>query len=267
MSSCGCQQTQEKEFPVISVNGEIIDEAVYSQELQYHQAGEFEQALQKAGQALVIRTLLKQQLSHDRGLQHDDEEAAFSHLIEGNVQYLPVEKEACKHYYTQNKNKFTTAPLLEVSHILLSAATTDVEARVSKKTLADDLIKTLQKEPDAFMSFAADYSECPSSKVGGSLGQLSKGQTVPEFERQLFTLREGLCKNPIETRYGFHIVFVSKRIAGKRLAFDKVEHKIRNYLTDRRYQQAVGEYLFELVDRADIQGIDMKIEQENIFFG
>jgi peptidyl-prolyl cis-trans isomerase C len=250
---------------LISVNGVVIEESVLAKEVQYHPAASIEQATQSAAQALVLRELLRQDArAKDLDLTH--EEQAFHTLVEANSHYQKVSNDDCERYYQQNLAKFTNAPLIEVSHILLAVAPDDIEGRIKHKQQAEQLIAKLLESPELFSEYVQDYSGCPSNKTAGSLGQISKGQTVVEFERQVFPLSEGLCDHPIESRYGYHIVFINKKIEGSQLEYPMVADKIENYLNHRRYRQAVSDYLYRLVEMADIQGIELQLEQENIVF-
>ena len=94
-------------------------------------------------------------------------------------------------------------------------------------------------------------------KEGGRLGQLSNGQTVPEFERQVFSLPEGLAPSPIETRYGYHIVRIDRRVDGRRLAYDQVKDKIADYLNECVRRTALNQYVQQLIGKAEIIGIDL----------
>jgi len=63
-------------------------------------------------------------------------------------------------------------------------------------------------------------SNCPSGQQGGNLGQIGRGDTVPEFKKALFRLGPtGLLRELVKTRYGFHIVAIDRRIPGKDTAF------------------------------------------------
>jgi peptidyl-prolyl cis-trans isomerase C len=105
---------------------------------------------------------------------------------------------------------------------------------------------------------ATQYSDCPSKQQGGALGQLSSGQTVAEFERQLLRLDEGLAGQPLESRYGFHIVLVDQRIDGKQLPFELVRDSIQAELAERVWQKAVVQYIETLIAEAGIEGIVMR---------
>jgi peptidyl-prolyl cis-trans isomerase C len=88
------------------------------------------------------------------------------------------------------------------------------------------------------------------------LGQLSRGQTVPEFERQLFTAELGVMKYPVESRYGFHVVSVDHKIEGKPLPYEAVRDKVAEYLEEKVHRKAVSQYIQALANEADIKGFD-----------
>lgn len=272
MTNCSVASTSPAqasiELPRITVNGTLIDEAALSAEIQYHRAEDLESAMQRAGQALVLRELLRQALpAKSRPSEEQDEEQAFADLIADNTECEPVSESEARHYYEQNLDKFKTSPILEVSHILLAAAPDDVKRRIEQKSLAEELLEQLKENPSLFTEFVTEFSDCPSKETQGSLGQISSGQTVIEFERQLFALPEGLHDQAIESRYGYHISYIHKKIDGKQLVFSMVEDQIEQYLGHRRYRQAIADYLYRLAEPADIQGFDLKLEQDNIHIG
>ena len=97
------------------------------------------------------------------------------------------------------------------------------------------------------------------SLAGGNLGQLQKGQTVPEFETFLFELEEGqLCPVPVKTRFGAHVLLLERRIEGRQLPFEEVAGRISAYLEEASWRRAVAQYIAILAGQADIQGIDME---------
>src|SRR3546814_8808208 len=74
------------------------------------------------------------------------------------------------------------------------------------------------------------HSDCPSKTQGGELGWLERGQTTPEFDRQVFRLHEGLAGFPVESRWGYHVVSVDEVAPGEQLGFDHVLARISDYL-------------------------------------
>jgi len=278
MSSCGTQEstTPSKDaLPVITVNSITIKEQALANELQYHEGSQFEQVVQQAGQALVIRQLLlgkaiEQANKKGMTVTDDNEEELVQQLLAQDVSYDDPNEETCLRYFEQNREKFTTMPLMEVDHILLAAAKDDHEGRDAAKNNAKVIISQLKQEQEndeasTFAALAKEYSACPSKETGGSLGQISKGQTVPEFERQLMNMPEGLADKALESRYGFHVVNISRKIAGKPLEYDMVSDKVRGYLIHRASHLAIQAYIQSLVEQAEITGINVKFSDENVY--
>ena len=91
-------------------------------------------------------------------------------------------------------------PTAVASHILVST---------------EDQAKQLKQDIEGGASFAdlaKEHSSCPSGRGGGSLGQFSKGQMVPEFDTVVFgDLPIGQVSDPIKTQFGYHLIIVEKR--------------------------------------------------------
>jgi len=276
MSSCGTSEAtipSKEQLPVITVNGVAIAEKDLANELQYHPNENFNIVVQQAGQALVVRQLLideaKKQGYLSASADTANDEEAMQKLVEANISYDAPNDEICQRYFDNNKDKFMTMPLMEVDHILLAAAKDDIEGRDAAKHNADVIISQLMQElkngePSSFAALAKEYSACPSKESGGNLGQLSKGQTVPEFERQLMPLSEGLSDKAIESRYGFHVVNINRKIDGKQLDYDMVSDKVRGYLINSASHLAIQAYIQGLVEQAEIIGVPIRFDEENI---
>jgi len=121
------------------------------------------------------------------------------------------------------------------------------------------VLDALKLAPERFGELAAQYSNCPSGALGGNLGQLSPGQSVPEFDALLFRLEEGaLAGHLLETRFGYHIVQVLRRVEGQAIAYEAVQAQIADRLSRAAWQRAVHQYLHLLVGRAEIAGIELE---------
>lgn len=262
------------ELPSVTVNGVMIDRTNIAQELQYHPAENKEDAVFLATQALVVRELLRLAVVDESSLGEtawlEDEEKAISTLIDKNVQATMPDIATCERYYKQNTTDFKTDPIMTVRHILLACPPEDGDERLKLKKTAYEFIEQIKNNanPDAeFIQLVRQYSACPSKEQGGELGIISKGQTVPEFEGTLFKLDKGLAPSPIESRYGFHIVDVLNKQPGIQMTYEQVSPAIHNKLSQQAFHQSLCDYLFTLANEADIEGIEMTLEQENIFRG
>ncbi|ROM81663.1 peptidylprolyl isomerase [Pseudomonas brassicacearum] len=255
--------SSEQEWPIISVNGVSITPQAMAQELQYHPAQSREDAVYQAARALVIRELLQQRIAElglalQVGAGENEEEAATRLLLEREVQVPQCDEATCLRYYESNRARFHSAPLLAVRHILLECAPDDAEARSLAHVQAELLLERLDQFPGSFAELALLHSACPSKAQGGSLGQISKGQTVPELERQLFTLPAGLASKPLESRYGWHVISIDQRIEGQALPYEAVATAIRTQLQQGVWQKALVQYLQTLIGAADIRGIHLQ---------
>lgn len=243
---------------MISVNQVSIDEQQVLSEMQYHPAENQREAMLKAAESLIISELFRQRAEQLEIAAEGGDDAFVDQLIAREVSLPEATQTDCEVYYAANRDRFTTSPLAEVKHILLAVAPDDEAGRVETKTRAEALLEMLKQGAD-FGVLAKRESACPSKTVGGSLGQISKGQTVPEFERQVFLAAPGLMPRPIETRYGFHLVFLERKVPGKALPFDAVHAKIADYLAERVRRKAIAQYIEVLIGEAEIQGFDFDV--------
>jgi peptidyl-prolyl cis-trans isomerase C len=254
------------EVPEIRVNGVLIDENEVLAEVQHHPAENKRKAMIKAAESLIIGELLRQQadaltlLTKDVEKNSVEEAAALNQLIEQEVPVPQATEEEQLRFFEANQDKFATSPLLEVRHILLAAAPDDINERANLKEAADKLIEILKAAPSSFNDLVQRHSACPSKEQNGNLGQLTKGQTVPEFEKALFAATEGLIEYPVESRYGFHIVMVDRKIDGQQLPYDYVKDKVAEYLNDKVQRKATAHYIQTLIEQADITGFNFDIE-------
>ena len=257
------QPEEPNTIPDILVNGTAISEAQILAEMQYHPADNQRDATIAAAEALVIVELLKQrceqfEVKNDDGSELTDDQM-LAELMQREVQVPAISDEECQRYFSANPDKFITSPILEVDHILLAADKEDLDQRAEAKELADGLLEQIQQQPQLFSDFAMRHSMCPSKEQGGSLGQISKGQTVPEFEKVLFLAEEGLLSRPVETRYGYHIARINRRIEGQPLEFDQVEEKIKTYLNEKVHRKALAQYIELLISDAEIEGFEFQV--------
>lgn len=252
------------EIMPITVNGELIAESAIAQEIQHHPSDNLDEALHQASNALVLQSLLRQKaralgLLSEAETDAAAEEAAIATLLQQEAVSPEATEAECERYFVANRNRFTTSPLLEISHILLAAAPDDIKARMELKTQAQELIALLQQQPERMPELARELSACPSKATGGSLGQVSRGQTVAEFERVVFNFEAGIAAHPVETRYGIHVVQVHRRLDGQQLDFDGVADRVRQYLNERSQRKAISQYLQLLLSDADIEGFTPQI--------
>ena len=252
----------------VSVNGVAIARDAIQREMQHHAATKPIAAWQQAACALVIRELLLQEarrlaiapepLSDGEGRRETEEEAIIRGLIEREVSVPEPDDTTCRRYYEQNRARFRSPDIYEASHILFTAVPADREAYAQARADAVGVLAALAERPEAFAMLAQAYSRWPSAAQGGNLGQITAGQTTPEFEDALVALEPGqMCDAPVATRYGFHIIRLDRKHAGRTLPYEVVAGRIADYLRDSVRQRADAQYVARLVSAARIEGVDL----------
>jgi peptidyl-prolyl cis-trans isomerase C len=202
-------------------------------------------------QRAVAVGLLDQASSEERAI----EQAIEQLLAREVVTPTPTTKE-CRRYYDAHPWEFESGELVHARHILFqvtpSVRIPEIRAR------AEHTLNELLRQPERFAAVAAEMSNCPSGQHGGNLGQIGRGDTVPEFETALFRIGPtGLLRELVKTRHGFHIVAIDQRIPGKRLPFGMVRDEIAERLRAMVEEKALRQYISVLAGKADIQGVDL----------
>jgi peptidyl-prolyl cis-trans isomerase C len=252
----------------VKVNGVVIARDAIIREMQHHAAAKPVAAWQQAARALVIRELLLQEArrldvvpqpqSDAEGRRETDEEAMIRGLVEREVTVPEPDDASCRRYYEQNRARFRSLDIYQASHILFAALPADAPAYAQARADATAVLATLRDNPDSFEAMAKAYSRCPSAAQGGNLGQITTGQTTPEFEQALIALAPGaLCEAPVETRYGFHIIRLERKIAGQTLPYEVVAERVAHYLRESVRRRADAQYIARLVSSAKIEGIEL----------
>ena len=183
-------------------------------------------------------------------------EEAIEELLAREVVTPSPTDEECRRYYDAHPREFESGDLVHARHILFqvtpSVRIPEIRAR------AEQTLNELLREPDRFAAVAAEMSNCPSGQHGGNLGQIGRGDTVPEFEKAIFRMGPtGLLRELVKTRHGFHIVAIDRRIPGKRLPFDMVRDQIAERLRVMVEEKALRQYISVLAGKASIQGADL----------
>jgi len=182
--------------------------------------------------------------------------AAIEALLEREVTTPKPTEAECRRYYDNHPVEFASGDLANVRHILFQVTPQVNVPQIRAR--AEQALNELLAEPDRFAALAAELSNCPSGQQGGNLGQIGRGEMVPEFEAVLFRLGPtGILHELIKTRYGFHIVAVDQRIPGNRLPFEMVHEQIAGRLSAAVEEKALRQYVSLLAGQAEIKGIDL----------
>jgi len=152
--------------------------------------------------------------------------------------------EDIQEYYEQNERRYLIPEQREASHILIEVADDaetggdgdgdetdgdDADAAALKK--AEDLLARIRDGED-FAELAKEHSADPgSAQNGGDLGVIERGVMVPPFEEAVFAMtEEGELRGPVKTRFGYHIIRLSRLAPEQRQELDEVREEIAETL-------------------------------------
>ena len=156
-------------------------------------------------------------------------------LLQGDLIDEPcVADDAVGAYYEENRDALEQAC---ASHILVATEEEAVE------------IVALLGAGGDFAALAAERSVDPGSAAqGGSIGCVTRGSTVPEFEQALFSQPIGEVGGPVQTEFGFHVLRVDRREVPP---LDEVRGEIEQRLSNEA-RQAFGTWFVDALSAADV---------------
>jgi peptidyl-prolyl cis-trans isomerase D len=131
--------------------------------------------------------------------------------VKALVAEMALEEEEIKREYDENADRFVQPESRSVRHLLVSldegAGETAVETAQVK---AIELVARARGGAD-FSTLAETYSDdAGSARRGGDLGVIQPGTMPASFEEAAASLLEGQISDPIRTRYGFHVIQVTR---------------------------------------------------------
>ncbi len=141
-------------------------------------------------------------------------------------------------YYEENKDSFSQACL---SHIL-----------VKTKEEADAAVAEIKAAGDVEAKFAevakARSTDQGSAASGGNLDCNPKGVFVGEFDAAAFSIPLKTVSDPVQTQFGFHILYVRER---KVAPFEEAREQAKTAL-NAKTQEALSKFLADSAKKAKV---------------
>lgn len=137
-------------------------------------------------------------------------------------------------------------------HILLRpdalVSETEVETRIRQ-------LRERIEQGEDFATLARSHSQDPgSASEGGDLGWVTPGQMVPEFEQAMDQLGTGEVSEPVESRFGWHLI----QVLARREHDDTVEYRrnrARESIRQRKTDEELEIWLRRLRDESYVEYI------------
>lgn len=174
------------------------------------------------------RNLYEGEAKFREQLNRMKEQLLINYAGEKAVSGVSVSDDEAKKYYDDNKEQFIGEETVTASHILVK---TEDEAKTLYEKIASGEV--------SFENAARENSTCPSKANGGSLGEFSRGQMVPEFDAAVFSMQVGeITKEPVKTQFGYHLIRLDAKNEAKPIEFSEIKDRIKSALLGEKQQKA-----------------------------
>ncbi|MBV9494323.1 MAG: peptidylprolyl isomerase [Acidobacteria bacterium] len=258
--------------PVAVINGETVtqqqldrmyDNLGTRMKANYEKAGGKGAFLENyVAKRLVIQEALKSGFDKKPEIEAElmaaREAALFDRYVRDVVAAPVITDDEVHKYYDEHPDEFHTAETVKVRHIIIMPngsgpkPHTEEEAKALIVQIASDLrSKTVfpaGTDPDNaarimlshFAQAAQQFSEDASGAVGGDLGWVERGQLDAQFADAAFAMKKGALSGVIQTRYGYHLIFVEDRRPASIQTYDEAKSGIREFLMTQHAADVVN---------------------------
>ena len=151
-------------------------------------------------------------------------------------------------------------PQYKARHILIQPS--EVVSTENAKQMIESLYNRVQKGED-FAVLASTYSnDTGSARDGGSLGWVSPGVMVPQFEETMKNTPVGQTSKPFQTQFGWHILQVTET-RQQDMTAEYQERMARQILGERQFDAELDSWLRETRNRAYVEIKDPNLDRKN----
>lgn len=134
-------------------------------------------------------------------------------------------------------------------HILIKPSQITTDEQAEQRLL---LLRERLRHGEDFAVLAKQHSEDTSAPLGGDLGWLTPGETVPAFEQAMNALEPGQVSGPVQSQFGWHLIQVLERRT-KDMENEFKRMQARQILFQRRVEPALEDWLSQLRGQAYIE--------------
>jgi peptidyl-prolyl cis-trans isomerase C len=266
--------TAEGDKPVAILNGESITTAKLDQlwsrvpkatKDQYAANGGKAAVLNNyIGKRLLVQEALKAGFDRKADVQIDMEAARESALFDRYVRdivaapFIP-EDEIRKLYdkiNEENPDTFRVPEKVKVRHIVMVGnpaapnGKTKEQALERMKQIALELNVAFRGTGDSeaaklarlrkFAELAARNSDDGSAQQGGDLGWIDKASVDSDFADAAFALPVGALSGIVETKYGYHVIYVEDKKPASIVPYDEVRNELRELVMNQHQAEIVN---------------------------
>lgn len=231
-------EDRAKELDLITTDQEIEDQIKRLKEQNNVKTDEeFTKSLAASG--LTIDRL-RDQLRRSQTLQR---------VVGREVQAkVDLSDDALRVIYEREKETWRVPEKAHLAEILISKGD-DPAAAARRAKEASDLLKGGAK----FEAVVKEFSDGGTKAKGGDLGIVAKGELAADIDKAVFSLPVGAVSDPIQTKFGWHLVKVIEKVPVSYKSFADVKADLLKREQDTQFQKKLAEYLDKLKREAVIK--------------
>jgi peptidyl-prolyl cis-trans isomerase SurA len=179
------------------------------------------------------------------------------------VEDADVETEAQRIYAETQHRIDSMGGMVKPSHILLMVGQRATEEQQQAAKVRIDSIYQALKAGADFADMARRLSDDKASaRNGGELPWITKGQTLPDFEKTVFALEVGQMSEPVLTQAGYHIIKLNEK--GGFFPYDSVHADILRFIDQRNMRDGIAvRKLKELAEAEGVSSEDVLVRKMN----
>ncbi len=163
---------------------------------------------------------------------------------------LIVPDEEVRRFYQQHQDRFMLPPEVRISQILIALGPGNELLEVREKA---QHVHALLKKGGHFEELAAQYSDGPEGRRGGSLGYIKPGDMLPQIQKAIEQMDKGAVTDPIASPVGMHIIRVDDRKPPQFRPYEEVTEDIRNVVFQLKSEEAYLEWIKDQKDHNYIE--------------
>jgi peptidyl-prolyl cis-trans isomerase D len=139
---------------------------------------------------------------------------------------IAIPDSSLRQLYASQLDRWRQDERVHVRHILLKTNDQPKDKHPEIRKKMEDILKQVKGGAD-FGELAKKHSQDPgSANRGGDLDWVTKGQMVPNFEKTSFSLQPKQISDIVETEFGYHIIQVLAKEAGRVKPFEEVKQEL-----------------------------------------
>jgi parvulin-like peptidyl-prolyl isomerase len=231
----------------LSISAEELKEAMARLKEQYgiKTEAEFEDSLRKSGMARAdMEARLRDTILMNK---------VFSRELRQREELSDAE---LRERYGREKERFRLPERARLREIIVIKPDDPTKVEAARQR-ANELAG--QARTGDFAKLASLASDAGTKAKGGDLGEVARGELLPDLDKAVFNATAGTVLGPIESKSGWHILKVEARLPSEVPAFESVKDRLRKDASDDAWQRDYKAYIERLRKDAFIQINDQNI--------